>query len=91
MMYELNVMELYTEHGYSSYEERCLLFGKGGGSLNSHEMRLFGMPSMGLLISPNLRTYTANIWIWPGSIPMCASMFWVTLAGDSTSIWCGVS
>ena len=36
-------------------------FGKGGGSCNSHEMRLSGMPGMGLLICPSLRTYTANI------------------------------
>ena len=64
-------------------------FGKGGGSRNSHEMRLSGLPGMGLLISPSLRTYTANIGIWRGSIPMYASMFWVTLAGDSTSFRCG--
>ena len=62
-----------------------LSFGKGGVSRNSHEMRLYGMPGMDLLISPNLRTYTANIGIWQGSIPMYASMVWVTLAGDSTS------
>ena len=43
------------------------------------------MPCMGLLIFPSLRTYTANIGIWWGSIPMYASMFWVTLAGGSTS------
>ena len=55
-------------------------FGKGGGSRNSHEMRLFGMPGMDLLISPILRTYTTNIGIWWGSTPMYASMFWVTLA-----------
>ena len=59
-------------------------FGMGTGSRKSHEMRLFGMPGMGLLISPSLQTYTANIGIWRGSIPMYASMFWVTLAGDST-------
>ena len=35
-------------------------FGKGGGSRNSHEMRLSGMPGMDLLISPSLQTYTAN-------------------------------
>ena len=64
-------------------------FGKGGGSHNSHEMRLSGMPGMCLLISPSLRTYTANIGIWRGSIPMYASMFWVTLVGDSTSLRCG--
>ena len=38
-------------------------FGKGGGSRNSHEMRLSGMSGMDLLICPSLRTYTANIWI----------------------------
>ena len=62
-------------------------FEKSGGSRNSHEMRLSGMPGMGLLTSPSLRTYTANIGIWRGSIPMYASMFWVTLADDSTSFW----
>ena len=36
-------------------------FGKGGGSRNSHEMRLSGLPGMGLLISRSLRTYTTNI------------------------------
>ena len=66
-------------------------FSKGEGSHNSHEMRLSGMPSKDLLISPSLQTYTANIGIWWGSIPMYASMFWVTLAGDSTSFQCGVS
>ena len=50
-------------------------FGKGRGSRNSHEMRLFDMPGMVLLISPILRTYTANIDIQRGSIPMYASMF----------------
>ena len=60
-------------------------FGKGKGSRNSHEIRLSGMTGMGLLISPSLRIYTANIRIWWGSIPMYASIFWVTLAGDSTS------
>ena len=64
-------------------------FGKGEGSRNSHEMRLSGMPSMGLLRSPSLQTYTANIRIWRGSIPLYASMLWVTLSGDSTSFWCG--
>ena len=64
-------------------------FGKGGGSRNSHEMIMSVMPGMGLLISPSLRTYTANIGIWRGSIPMYASMFWVTLDGDSTSFRCG--
>ena len=65
-------------------------FGKGGGSHKSNEMRLYRIPGMGLLISPSLRNYTANIRIWRGSIPMYASMFWVTLAGDSTSFQCGV-
>ena len=64
-------------------------FWKGGGSRKYHEMRLSGMPGMGLLISPSLRTNTANIGIWRGSIPMYASMFCVTLAGDSTSFQCG--
>ena len=63
-------------------------FGKGGGSRNSHEMGLSCMPGKGLLISPSLGTYTANIRIWQGSIPMYTSMFWVTLAGDSTFFWC---
>ena len=45
------------------------------------------MPGMDLLISPSFRTYTANIGIWRGSIPMYASMFWVTLTGVSTSVW----
>ena len=60
-------------------------FEKGGGSGNNHEMRLSGMPGMGLLISPSLQTYTANMGIRQGSILMYASMFWVTLSGDSTS------
>ena len=64
-------------------------FGKGRGSHNSHEIRLSIMPGVGLLISPSLRTYTANIGMLRGSIPMYASMFWVTLAGDSTSFRCG--
>ena len=59
-------------------------FSKGEGSHNSHEMRLSGMPGMGLLTSPSLRTYTTNIVIWRGSIPMYARMFWVTFADDST-------
>ena len=65
-------------------------YGKGGGSCNSHEMRLSGMPGMGILIYPSLLIYTSNIGIWRGSIPMYASMFWVTLAGDSTFFRCGV-
>ena len=64
-------------------------FEKGGGSRNSHEMRLFGMLGMGLLISPSLQNYTSNIGIRRGSIPMYASMFWVSLAGDSTCFRCG--
>ena len=66
-----------------------LSFGKVGGSRNSHEMWLSGIPGMGLLISSSLLTYTANIGIWRGSIPMYASMFWVTLAVDSTSFGVG--
>ena len=66
-----------------------LSFGKGEGSHNSNEMRLSGMPGINFLISPSLHTYTSNIGIWRGSIPMYASMFWVTLAGDSTSFRCG--
>ena len=58
---------------------------KGRGSHNSHEMRLYDMPGVGVLISPGVRTYTANIGIWRGSIPMYARIFWVTLSGDSTS------
>ena len=53
-------------------------FGKGGGSHIAHEMRLSNMLGMGLLISPSIRTYTANIWIWRDLIPMYASMFLVT-------------
>ena len=64
-------------------------FGKGGDSRNCHEIRLFSMPSIGLLISHILRTYTSNIGIWRGSFPMYTSMFWITLAGDFTSFQCG--
>ena len=64
-------------------------FGKGGGSHNSHAMRLSGLPAMVLPISPSLRTYIVNIGIWRGSIPMYASIFWVTLADDSTFFRCG--
>ena len=53
-------------------------FGKRGGSLISHEMRPVGMLSISLIISPSLRTYTANIGIWQGSIPMYSSMFRVS-------------
>ena len=63
-------------------------FEKGEGSRESYEMRLSGMSGMSVLISPSLRTYTANIGIWQGSIPMYASMFWVTLPGDSSSFRC---
>ena len=59
-------------------------FTKDGGSHNSHEMRLSGMPGMGLLISLSLQTYTTNIRIWQGSIPMYANMFWVSSIGDFT-------
>ena len=52
-------------------------------------MRLSNMLGMDILISPSLWTYTANKEIWRGSIPMYASMFWVTFAGDSTSFRCG--
>ena len=45
---------------------------------------------MGLLISPSIQTYNANTGIWRGSSNMYASMFLVTLAGDSTSFLCGV-
>ena len=55
-------------------------FEKSGGSRNYHEMRLSGMLGMGLLISPSLRTFTANIEIWRGSVAMYTSMFWVTFA-----------
>ena len=64
-------------------------FGLGGGSHTSHEMRLSSMLGMGLLISHILRTYTANIRIWRGLIPIYASMLLVTLAGDSTSFGVG--
>ena len=64
-------------------------FGKGGGSGNSDEMRFSSMPGMGFLFYPSLRTYTANIGIWRGLFPMYASIFWVTLDGDSTFFRCG--
>ena len=64
-------------------------FRKGGDSCNSHEMKFSVMPGMGLLIYPSLRTYSTNIVFCRGSIPMYASMFWVTLSGDSTSFRCG--
>ena len=65
-------------------------FQEGGGSCNSHEMRRSGLPRVGIIISPSLQTYTANIGIQRGSIPIYASMFWVTLAGDSIAFQCGV-
>ena len=64
-------------------------FRKGRGLHKSHEMRQSDMPGMGLLISSSLQTYTTNIGIWQCSIPMYASMFWVTLAGDSTFLGVG--
>ena len=64
-------------------------FGKDRGSRNSHEMRFSRMSGMGVLISCSFETYTANIRIWRGTIPMYASLFWVTLAVDFTSFWCG--
>ena len=71
-------------------------FGKGGGSRNSYEMRLSGMPGMDLLISPSLQTYTANIGIWRGSISMYTSMFWSLWTvipplfdvGETLDSWC---
>ena len=65
-------------------------FQEGGGSCNSHEMRRSGLPRVGIIISPSLRTYIPNIGIWQGSIPMYASMFLVTLAGDLNSFQCGL-
>ena len=50
-------------------------FEKGGGSHNSHEMRLSGILGMSLLISPSLQTYTGNIGISRGSIPMYLTCF----------------
>ena len=64
-------------------------FWMGGGSCNSHDIILFGMSGMCLLISPRHRTNSANIGIWRGLISMYASMFWVTFVGDSTSFRCG--
>ena len=63
-------------------------FGNGGGSRNSHEMRLSGLPGMSLLTSPSSSNYTTNRGILRDQIPMYASMFWVTLAGGSTSFGC---
>ena len=64
-------------------------FSEGRGSRNSYEMRLSGLPGMGLFISHSLRTYTANIGISRGSIPCMLPCYWVTLASDSTSFRCG--
>ena len=64
-------------------------FGKGGGSHNSHEMILSGMPGIGILICPSVQIDSSNIGIWRGSTPIYTSMFWVTLASDSTSFWYG--
>ena len=50
-------------------------FGKGRGSCNSHEMRLSGMPGMGLLIYPSIQTYTANIGIWWVQFPCALACF----------------
>ena len=58
-------------------------------SRNIHEMRLSDKLGMGLLVSPSLLTYIANIRIWRGSVSLYSSMFWVTLAGDSTFFWGG--
>ena len=64
-------------------------FRKGGGSCNSHEMRLSGMMGMDILISRSHRTYNANIEIEWGSIAAYTSKFWLTLADNSTSFLCG--
>ena len=53
-------MELYTTTNRLSMSGDAF-FWEGRSSHNSHEMRLSGIPGMGLLISPSLRTYTANI------------------------------
>ena len=63
-------------------------FKKGGVSRNTYDIKMSGIPGICLFISPNLLTYVTNIGIWWGSIPMYTSMFWVTLAGNSTSFWC---
>ena len=49
--------------------------GKDGGSRNSYEMRLSGMPGTGILMSPSLRTYNVNIGIWRSSIPITLACF----------------
>ena len=61
---------------------------KGGGSRNSHEMRLSVMMGVSLIISPSRQTYTSNIGIWRGLIPMYACMFWVIFDDDSTYFRC---
>ena len=66
-------------------------FEKVEDSRNSHEMRLFGLPGMGVHTSSSLRTYTANIGYGGIKFPMYASMFRVTLAGYSTSFWFGAT
>ena len=58
-MYELSVMECYTDHADA-------FFRKGEGSHNSHEMKLSDLPGMSLHTSSSLLTYTANIGIWLG-------------------------
>ena len=60
MTYELDAMELSTENRKLAMSGDPS-FGKGEGSCNSHNMRLSGMPDMGLPISPSLQTYTSNI------------------------------
>ena len=52
MTYELNVMELLSNDRLAM--SSVPFFGKGEGSRNSPELRLSGMPGMGLLISPSL-------------------------------------
>ena len=61
MTYDLNVMELLSNDRLAMSSVPS--FWKGEGSRNSHEMRLSGMPGMGLLISPSLQTCTANVGI----------------------------
>ena len=50
-------------------------FGKGGGSRNSHEMRMSGMPGMSILIYLRIRTYTANIGICGVQFPFTLACF----------------
>ena len=49
--------------------------GKGGGSRNSHEIRVSDMPGMGILISPSLRTYTSNIGFGGVKFPCTLACF----------------